>query len=181
MKNKIEFGANKTEATFDEVMGYESLLPEEFDGVFKFTNPSDEEFSGTWGKKQYLFPPRKTVPMIMVDYSPLEIQHIRKKFAKNLAEREFYKSKEYKLMTKQEGDIGNKTMTGIQQAAAYTLDDLTPYIQACLEPMEVGQASYSDIPSIPIEEKLHTDNDGKTISRVIDGKDSLVEKAKLNQ
>lgn len=171
------------QATYKEVMAYESVLPASFDGTFRFTNPSDEDFVGVWGGKEYLFPAKKTVPLVMIDYSPLEIQHIRKKFAKNLAEREFYKSKEYKVMADQEGKPGNRTMSGIHQAATYTLDDLTPYIQACLNPMEQTQLMSKPAMRTPIESKLHTDDDGKPISDVMDHKDktSLIEKAKLNK
>ena len=118
--------------------------------------------------------------MIMTDYSPLEIQHIRKKFAKNLAEREFYKSKEYKVMADQEGKPGNRTMSGIHQAATYTLDDLTPYIQECLQQREESKLTSKPVERESLESKLHTDDDGKPISEVVDKKTSLVEKAKVN-
>ena len=175
-----QFGAHLSSQTYKDVMAYQSVLPEEFDGTFKFTNPSDEDFKGVWGGQEYLFPAKKTVPMIIAEYSPLEIQHIRKKFAKDLAEREFYKSQEYKVKKDQEGTPGNRTMSGIHQATAYTLDELTPYIQACLQPMELSRLTSRPVEKVSIESKLHKDDDGNPISSVIDQKTSLIEKAKLN-
>ena len=90
--------SEEKQPTYKEVMAHEPVLPEDFDGTFRFTNPSEEDFIGEWGSKEYHFPAGKTVPMVMPEYSPIEIQHIRKKFAKNLAEREFYKSKGYETM-----------------------------------------------------------------------------------
>ena len=78
------------------IMKYETVLPPDFDGVFRFTNWTKEDFVGIWGSKEYHLPALSTSPMVIPDHSPLEIQHIRKKFAKDLAEREFYKSAKYK-------------------------------------------------------------------------------------
>lgn len=177
---KPQFGAHLTKTSYKEVMAYQSVLPEDFDGTFRFTNPSDEDFIGIWGGKEYLFPAGKTVPMVMMEYSPLEVQHIRKKFAKDLAEREFYKSQEYRIKQSQEGTPGNRTMSGIHQAATYTLDDLTPYIQACLQTLESAKLMYRPVEKVSLESKLHTDDNGKHISSVVDEKTSLIEKAKLN-
>ncbi len=117
------------------IMRYESVLPEDFDGVFRFSNPSDEDFVGIWGGKEYLFPAGTTVPLVIVEHSPIEIQHIRKKLAKDLAEREFYKSKGYNMLRDQEGKPGNRVFNSIHQAATYTIKDLEPYIQQCLLPL----------------------------------------------
>lgn len=175
-----QFGAHLSSKSFKEVMAYQSVLPEDFDGTFRFTNPSDEDFVGVWGGKEYLFPAGRTVPIVMMEYSPLEIQHIRKKFAKDLAEREFYKSQEYRVKRDQEGTPGNRTMSGIHQAATYTLNDLTPYIQACLQSMPEETLKFRNVEKPSLESKLHTDDSGKMISSVVDEKTSLIEKAKLN-
>jgi hypothetical protein len=71
-------------------------------------------------------------------------------------------------------------MSGIHQAATYTLDDLTPYIQDCLKPRELSKLSMKQVVRQPLEDKLHKDDDGKLISEVVDKKTSLVEKAKVN-
>ena len=104
-------------------------------------------------------------------------QHIRKKFAKDLGERMFYKSKGYQDKVAQEGTPGNRTMSGIHQAATYTLDDLTPFIQACLKPLEDGKLSSQPAQVSKVEDKLHRDDDGNYVTQAIDGKTSLKQKA----
>lgn len=161
------------------VMKHEKFLPEDFDGVFKFSNPSDEDFIGIWGQKEYLFPALSTVPMIMHDHSPIEIQHIRKKFAKDLAEREFYKSKKYNMLAGQEGESGNRRFNSIHQAATYTLKDLEPYIQACLQPLPVAKLTTKESKKIAkeTEEKIHQKDDGTPSSEAITANTSLRKKA----
>lgn len=162
------------------IMDYESVLPADFDGVFRFSNFSDEDFIGTWSKREYLFPAKSTVPLIIPEHSPIEIQQIRKKFAKDLAEREFYNSKGYKTLQGQEGKPGNRNLNSIHQAAAYTMNDLEPYIQMCLKPLPVSQltSKKANIPQVNVEEKLHTKDDGSYMSEAISGNTSLKEKAR---
>ena len=158
-------------------MKYEAILPEDFDGVFRFSNFSKEDFTGVWNKKEYLFPAESTVPMIMTEYSPIEIQHIRKHFAKKLAEREFFKSKDYKVKADQEGTTGNRTMTGIHQAGTYTLDELAHLIQKCLLPLKDAKLTSKPVITSPVEDKLSRDDEGRLNSEAIDGKSSLKAKA----
>lgn len=159
------------------IMKYEATLPENFDGTFWFTNPTDEEFVGIWGKKEYHFAPQTTSKMIMPEYTPLEVQHIRKKFAKDLAEREFFKSKSYESFRSQEGTPNNRTMSGIHQAATYTLGDLTPFIQKCLEPLEISQVAVTEAQIPTVEDKLTRNDDGELNTEAIDQKKSLRKKA----
>lgn len=159
------------------VMSFEPVLPPDFDGIFRFTNASDEDFIGQWGKKDYLFPAQATTPMIMPDHSPLEIQNIRKKFAKDWAEREFYKSKGYKVLAGQEGKPGNRTLNSIHQAAGYTLSDLEPYIQQCLKPLKEAQIRARPTAAVPLEDKLSKTEDGELRTEAIDQKTSLRQKA----
>lgn len=159
------------------IMKYEATLPENFDGTFWFTNPTKEEFVGIWGKKEYHFAPETTSKMIMPDYTPLEVQHIRKKFAKDLAEREFFKSQSYESFRSQEGSPNNRTMSGIHQAATYTLGDLTPFIQKCLEPLEIAQAGITEAKTPTVEEKLTRNEEGELNTEAIDRKQSLRNKA----
>lgn len=161
----------------ENIMKYEPTLPPEFDGVFKFTNWSTDEFIGVWGKKEYHFPANATSPMIIPEHSPLEIQHIRKKFAKDLAEREFFKSKKYEILRKPEGTLGNRTMSGIHTASTYTMDDLKENIQKCLKPLETGRVSVSDSKSTPIESKLSRNEEGELNTKAVSAKDSLKQKA----
>ena len=158
-------------------MDYESVLPPDFDGVFRFSNPSKEDFIGVWGGKQYLFPAESTVPLVIIDHSPIEIQHIRKKLAKDFAEREFFKSKGYKGMADQEGKPGDRRFSGIHQAATYTLKDLEPYIQACLKPLPVSKLVAKPAERVNIEDKLHTRDDGSFNTEAIDKQTSLRKKA----
>jgi hypothetical protein len=156
----------------------ENILPEDFDGVFRFTNWTDEEFVGVWGKKEYRFAPQTTSPMIMAEYSPLEIQYIRKKFAKDLGELEFYKSKEYAAFKRQEkNDDGTPRLNSIHMATSYSDNDLTSFIQKCLEPLPEVRAVVKQAPSVDLEETLSRNEDGELNTNAIDRKTSLRKKA----
>ncbi len=159
------------------IMDYEPVLPPDFTGTFMFSNPSDEDFVGIWGGKEYLFPAQSTVPLLIMEHSPIEIQHIRKKFAKDLAEREFYLSKSYKEKVAQEGKSGSRNFSGIHQAAAYTMSDLEPYIQNCLKPLPVSKLVSKPAEKINTEDKLHMKDDGSYNTEVIDKNTSLRKKA----
>ncbi len=169
----------------DNIMKYETMLPQDFDGVFKFTNWSDEEFVGVWGKKEYHFAPQTTSPMIIPEHSPLEIQHIRKKFAKDLAEREYFKSQNYERVRMQEGEklggIIQPRLNSIHQASAYTLDNLKEGIQKCLQPLEVQRAFVQTVDTPSIEEKLSKNDDGELNTRPVKGNQSLRERALAGQ
>lgn len=157
-------------------MKYERILPADFDGVFRFTNWSDEDFIGKWSGKEYKFPAESTSPMIIPEHSPLEIQHIRKKFAKDLAEREFFKGDKYKSFQKQErGENGMALLNGIHQAVAYTLDDLASNIQRCLVPLEIKEAFVRLVQAEPIETKLTRDEEGQLNTRPVRKGKSLKE------
>ena len=160
------------------VMKYEATLPEDFDGVFRFTNWTDEDFVGVWGGKEYHFTAERTSPMIMPEFSPLEIQHIRKKFAKNLGEREFFKSQQYGTLKKQErNDDGTVRLNSIHSAATYNMDQLTPFIQKCLEPLPISKAIVNEAPRETVEEKLTRNDEGELNTKAVDRKTSLRQKA----
>lgn len=161
----------------DDKMKMETVLPADFDGVFRFTNPTEEDFIGVWGKKEYRFPAMSTSPMVMPEHSPIEIQHIRKKFAKDLGEREFFKSSAYNSYRSQEGTPNNRTMSGIHQAATYNDKDLAPFIQKCLEPLPISKVTVTEAVVQPLEEKLSRNDDGELNSQAIDKKASLKQKA----
>lgn len=161
----------------DSVMKFETVLPADFDGIFRFTNPSDEDFVAVWNKREYLFPAKSTTPMVIPEHSPLEIQHIRKKFAKDLAEREFFRSKGYKVLSGQEGKPGNRTMNSLHQAATYNLSDLTPFIQQCLIPLKNAEMRSKPVDSVPLEDRLSRNDDGRLNTEAIDQKMSLRQKA----
>lgn len=142
----------------------ESILPEDFDGVFKFTNWSDEEFKAKWNKVEYTFPANKTSPMIM-NFTPVEIQNIRKKFARELATREFYKTGKFKKM--------NEHVPG-GTPSLYTDADLTEFVQKCLIPLPIVTAKTKIVKPKPIEEINSRDGDGQLQTTVLDKGQSLI-------
>lgn len=161
-----------------DIMTFEQTLPADFDGVFRFTNWTEEDFVGVWGGKEYHFPAETTSPMIMHEYSPLEIQHIRKKFAKDLAEREFFNSKGFKSMLKQERNPdGSARLNSIHSAGSYSLNELTPFIQRCLEPLTVAKALVKEAQKDKLEDRLTRNEDGELNTEAIDRKTSLRDKA----
>lgn len=117
--------------------------PEDFDGVFKFTNPADEDFVTLWNNKEYTFPAGKTVPMIIANSTQEETQQIRKYFAKRLAEREFFKTKDFKNMRNgiKDKDAGRHVIPSM-----FNEQLLQPWIDACLKPMATGKASVRTLP-----------------------------------
>lgn len=101
----------------------------DFDGVFRFSNNSDEDFVKLWNSVEYTFPAHTRTPMIIRNSTPEEIQEIRKKFAYAWAEREWFKSEDYKRMNSLPNFRGGR-------------DDkvLETLIQSCLDPLPVGKA-----------------------------------------
>lgn len=102
----------------------------DFDGVFKFTNATDEDFTVLWNNKEYTFLAGTCSPLIIPEETLENIQEIRKKFAYKLATREFYKGKTYKSMSKMGGGLPP------------TFDDkiLEPEIEKCLKPLPMAKA-----------------------------------------
>lgn len=143
----------------------DSVLPPDFDGVFRFTNFTDEEFKAKWGKVEYTFPAQKTIPLIVPGHSPEQVQHIRKKFARELAVQEFYKTKKFKKM--------DDTKPG-EVPALYTDSDLEPFIQRCLEPLPIAQATLKILPSDD-QKKFRVDRKtGKPVTQVLEEGQSLM-------
>lgn len=162
----------------DDILKYESVLPTNFTGTFNFSNPSDEDFIGVWNSKEYLFKAGSMTPMIMPDHSPLEIQYIRKKFAKDLGEREFYKSKEYKKFKGQEtNQDGTPRLNSIHQAGTYSDGELVTYIQRCLDPLPTAELMSKPVTKEKLEDKIHRDDSGNLTTEAIDAKASLRDRA----
>jgi hypothetical protein len=111
-------------------------MDENFEGVFRFTNATDEDFKVLWNNIEYTYPAHSTVPMIIPNESQENIQEIRKKFAYKLAIREFYKGKEYQKMSKMGGGIPP------------TFDEklLQPWIDQCLLPLPKAVAQVKVLP-----------------------------------
>lgn len=142
-------------------------LPEGFDGVFRFTNFTTADFNAKWGGVEYTFPAMKTVPLIIPNASPYEIQNIRKKFAKELATAVFYQSDKFKDM-----DLTVEQSQAGQTPALYTDKDLEPFIQKCLEPLESAQAKMKVTPKRELEGRV--DENGEPVSKVLNGKETLI-------
>lgn len=108
----------------------EKVLDSDFDGVFRFSNNSDEDFKVLWNNIEYTFPAKTRSPMIIRGESPENTQEIRKRFAFKWAEKEWYKGDEYKRMK----EMGN----GLPP----TRNDkvLEPLIQMCLDPLPTAKA-----------------------------------------
>lgn len=102
----------------------------DFDGVFRFTNATDEDFTALWNNKEYTFEAKSCSPLVIADETLENIQEIRKRFAYRLATREFYKGKEYIKMSKMGGGLPP------------TFDDkiLEPWIEECLKPLPIVKA-----------------------------------------
>lgn len=106
--------------------------PEGFEGVFYFTNATDEDFVTLWNNKEYTYPAGTTVPMIIANESLENIQQIRKYFAKRLAEREYFKSKDF---NKVKNGTPNAGSGANMVASMYDEKLLQPWIDECLEPL----------------------------------------------
>lgn len=156
-------------------MQFEDTLPEDFNGTFFFTNWTDEEFVGVWGKKEYHFPPQSTSPLIIVDQTPVEVQWIRKKFAKDLAEKEFPKTDKFKeLFAREQDAMGQKRLGSLHQAGSYSIADIEPLIEKCLIPLAKSVAKVKKIEFVPMEDKLSRDENGEISTVSLGMKDDPV-------
>lgn len=108
-------------------MDYETI---DFDGVYRFTNATNEDFIGLWNNKEYPFKAGTTTVMVLADETPLNVQEIRKRWAYQLATREFYKGKVYKEMVK----IGKFT------PSTFNENLLEPWIEECLKPLPIAKS-----------------------------------------
>ena len=148
-----------------------NVLPPDFDGVFRFTNFSDTDFTAKWGGIAYTFPSQKMTPMVIPSATPEEVQHIRKKFAKELATREFYNTDKFKGMNTSHLDKTGQPTGGTP--ATYTDSDLTGFIQRCLEPLPIAQAKVEVMPK-DNENKYRKDNKGRNVTKVLEKDESLI-------
>ncbi len=118
------------------------------DGVFYFTNPGllkvkgkdgkeTMDWSVLWNNKEYTFKGKTTVPLIIANEPPENVQVIRRKFAKKYAQAWFHTTKKYKELVKNGGYI----------PATYDEDtEFQEVIQACLTPLPKSQAEVKDLP-----------------------------------
>ncbi len=158
----------------------ETVLPREFTGVFYFTNSwEDREFVGIWGKKEYHFPPYSTSPMLMPEHSPIEIMQIRKKFALDWAEQDFYRNSEHykQLLAQERTPEGVAKLNSIHQAAVYTDSDLIAGIQKCIKPLPISHATVTPVMEMPMEDKMSRNEENELNTVAVDKKTSLKNKA----
>lgn len=120
------------------------IIDNDFDGVFKFTNPTTEDYKHLWNNIEYTFPAMSTSPMIIPNETLENIQEIRKRFAYDLAVKRFYGGKEYHRLNK----MGN----GIPP----TFDEklLQPMIDECLKPLPVVKAIVRKIEKPVVKAKV---------------------------
>lgn len=119
------------------------MTQEEFDGVFRFTNNSDEPFTVLWNNKEYTFAPKSRSPIIIPNETAENIQAIRKRWAYKWAEKEWYKSEKYRKMAA----MGNG-LPPIRQDS-----DLEPFIQMCLDPLPISVATITEKPRKNVDSK----------------------------
>ena len=148
-------------------------LPEDFNGIFYFTNYTDTDFVDKWDSVEYTFPAGKTVPLIIPNETPLGIQDIRKKFAKNLAIKVFYDTEKYKIR-ESDSPVGSGKVPAI-----FTDSDIAPYIQRCLEPLPLDRAKAILTEADNTEKKLRTDENGRRRTRALKGDENLVPEGTL--
>ncbi len=115
----------------------------DFDGVFRFTNASDEDIEFLWNNVKYLFKAGTCSPMIIKGEDYDNIQEIRKMWARKYATREFYKSSGYDRLVA----LGNKSAMGIPPT--YSDDELEPWIQQCLQPLPQVKAMVTETKQVP--------------------------------
>lgn len=144
-----------------------NVLPTDFDGIFRFTNYTEKDFTAKWNSVEYTFPAMKTSPMIIPNATPEEVQSIRKLFARKLAEAVFYQSNEFKAM-----DLSVADSQAGKIPALYTDKDIAPYVQCALEPLPIAQVKIT--PAKPEVINTRTDDKGKPVSKVLEGSESLV-------
>ena len=151
-----------------DVMERIKMLPENFDGVVRFTNWSDEDFTGRWNSKDYEFKANTTSPLFIAEHSPLELLNIVKKFALDLAVREWGKSEWTKDALKRERNSdGSPRGYGMSVASTYSIDQLAPLIQKGLYIYSESKAKVSEALRPNVEAKLHKDEEGKIVTKAV--------------
>lgn len=164
-------------------MQNQTVLPKDFDGVVRFTNWSDSEFVGVWAKKEYHFPPKSRSALVIEDATPVETLHIAEKMAKDLAEREYFRSDKYEHLRAREGAKNSMGMIqptgqGMSHAGQYSEQDLASMIKRGLEPLVDGKAEVANVVMPSMEEKLRRDEDGNITTAPVKSEKDLEKLAK---
>lgn len=152
------------------------MLPENFDGLVRFTNWSDEEFVAKYNSKEYTIPANSTVVIspLMPDRSPLELLNVCKKFALDLAVREWGKSQWTKDALKRERNVdGSPRGHGMSGASTYSIDQLAPLIEKGLYVYPAGRAKVEESSRPKIEDRLSRDHKGRLNTRAVEQDEPL--------
>lgn len=118
------------------------------DGVFYFTNPGlvksrledgteTLDWTALWNNKEYTFKAKTTVPLIIANEPPENVQEIRKRFARKYGQDWFHQSKRYKDLVKK----GGYMPAGYNETAEFGA-----IVQQCLTPLPKSTIVVKDIP-----------------------------------
>lgn len=147
------------------------MLPENFDGLVRFNNWSDEEFTAKYNSKEYIIPAQSTCVLspLMPDRSPIELLNVCKKFALDLAIREWGKSQWFKDQLKRERNIdGSPRGYGMSGASTYSIDQLAPFIEKALYLYPQAKAKVQESLRPKLEDSLSRDKKGRLNSKAVE-------------
>lgn len=150
-----------------EIISISMNIQTEFDGVFRFTNATDEDFTALWNNKEYTFPAKSTCPMIIEGETQENIQEIRKRFAKRLAEREYFGTKDFLKIAN-----GTKSKDGYKHVvpSMYNESVLQPWIDQCLEPLPVAKPT--------VKSRKHDEDSSYKVAKAVNENGNLNEEFK---
>lgn len=118
------------------------------DGVFYFTNPGlvksrmedgteTLDWTALWNNKEYTFKAKTTVPMVVANEPPENVQEIRKRFARKYGQDWFHQTKRYKDLVKK----GGYTPAGYNETTEFG-----HIVQQCLTPLPKANIVVREIP-----------------------------------
>lgn len=125
------------------------------DGIFYFSNTSENPFIALWNNVEYTFAPETCSPIMIQDCTPVQIQEIRKRWAYKWAEEQWFGSKEYKHLVK----------IGRDKPSARDDQHLEPLIQMCLTPLPLKKATEKTI-----TRKIRTSGKSRPVDDSFDAK-----------
>lgn len=160
-----------------------TVLPKDFDGVVRFTNWSEEDFTGIWAKKEYHFPAKSRSHLVVPDATPLETINIAEKFGKELAEREYFRSAKYEVLREREGIRNHLGMIqptghGMSHAGQYSEQELASMIQKSKDPLPEASVEVKAVKGVSMEDRLRKDEDGNITTAPIKSEKDLEKLAK---
>lgn len=122
---------------------------EDFGGVYYFTNPTNVPRTYLWNNKEYTYEPESRSPMIISNESLENIQEIRKRFAYRMAQERLYEGEPVKDV---KGNVVFEYAKAKEMGGGLppTFEDkiLEPFIQECLQPLEIKKAGVTNAKNI---------------------------------